>query len=142
MESRIMSENEENLRDAMNTGISGEAVTTTVEGMISHDGPAPKQVGETIQTIAEMKSTTSNIPNDEYASDFVKENSEKIKAALEDGITPEEVSKTLVNQLNKSDTKSSKRKLSFIARVVSLIKEREKRLQQSNKVSGSHQKVK
>ena len=141
MESKTIMQNEENLKDAINNGVSGEAVTSTIEGIIENtNGNVPKQVGQTIQAIAEMKSTP-NIPSDEYLSSFVNKNSEKIKAALNDGIEPEEISQTLVNQLNNSNTKQSKKKLNFIVRLVSKIKQREKRLQ-AKKSSKFNQKIK
>ena len=118
---KTMNENEEALKTAIQEGISGEAVESTLEDVVNaaeQKGQAPKQLQETVESIAEMKNDTENVVDESYASDFVKQNNEKIKSALEEGITPKEVATTLVNSTNNSDTKKGKKHLNFIVKLI------------------------
>lgn len=143
---KTINENEDALKSAIQEGISGEAVESTLEDVVNvadQNGKAPKQLQETVETIAEMKSDTENVVDESFASDFVKQNNEKIKSALEDGITPKEVATTLVNSTNNSNTKKGKKHLKFIVKLISKMKKKELKLNKDkeNVHSKGYQKV-
>jgi len=143
---KTINENEENLKSAITEGISGEAVESTLDDVVNvaeKNGKTPKQLQETVETIVEMKGDTENVIDETYASNFVKQNNEKIKGALEEGITPKEVATTLVNSTNKSSTKKGKKHLKFIVNLISRMKKKELKLnknKENTQVKG-HQKV-
>ena len=138
--------NEENIKDAINNGIDGEAINSTLEDMmnkIEQKGENPKQAKEVVETIVDMKKDTNNIVDEKYASNFVKENNEKIKSAINDGITPKEVAKTLVESTNNAKDKKSKKHLKFITKLISKLKVKELRLRNENRkqIEKGRQKV-
>ena len=68
------------VNDAIKTGISGEAVTDTIEEVMNkNNGEVPKQFKDTVEAVADMKSDKQDNFNPEYASDLVKNNSNRIK---------------------------------------------------------------
>ena len=141
---KLMSENEENIRNAAKEGISGDAVGSTLDDVVNavdSKGTTPSQVKDTVEAIVEMKSDTTNKTDAQFASDFVKENNEKIKSALEDGITPKEVTQTLVNSTNNSNTKKGRRHLKFIVNLISKMKKKELKLNKKNTSQKEYQKV-
>lgn len=128
---KLINENEENIKGAITEGISGGAVESTLEDVINKTdskGKIPLQVKDTVETIAEMKSDTENEIDNSYVSDFVKENNKKIESALSDGITPKEVATTLVNSSNNSNTKKGRKHLKFIVNLISKMKRKELKL--------------
>lgn len=143
---KLVSENEENIKNAALEGISGDAVESTLEDVINvadSKGDTPKQVKDTVEAIVEMKGDVTNKVDESFVSDFVKENNEKIVAALNDGITPKEVATTLVNSTNNSNTKKGRKHLKFIVNLISRMKKKELKLKKDKEnvqVKG-HQKV-
>ncbi len=126
--SKIISNNEKYLRDALSTGINREAVNSTLDDMIQKSnqiGNTPKQAKEVVESIVEMKKNTENILDESYASNFVRENNAKIKSAINDGISSEEIARTLVASAKKTNTKNEKRHLKFITKLISKMKVKE-----------------
>ena len=129
--SNLVTENEELIKDAVNEGISGEAVNSTLEDVMNKSdevGRSPKQVKEVVETIVDMKEEEVTKVDESFASEFVRQNNEKIKSALEDGISPNEVATTLVNSTKKATSRKGKRHLNFIVKLISKMKKKELRL--------------
>lgn len=144
MKSEVMQSNGEYIKDALVNGIDANATKETLSDALNKAdnlNQTPKQVKEVIDVVVEMKSDVNDIANPSYASELVKGNSAKIKAALIDGITPEEVSKTLINNVEKANTKKSKRHLNFIVRLISKMKVKELKLQKEKTNEKGYQKV-
>ena len=142
-ESTVIEENEEYLSDAIYNGVSGEAVNSTLEDVAAKAdelGKTPVQLKESVEVITEMKSDIEKSNSDEYKSTLVKENSERIKRALENGITPVEVQTTLNKTLEDTNTKNGKKHLNFIVNLLSKIKRKE--LTRSKENEKGVQKVK
>lgn len=128
---KLISENENNIKSATMEGISGEAVGVTLEDVISvadSKGKTPLQVKDTVEAIVEMKSDIESKNDEKYASELLKENSGKIEAAINEGITPKEVATTLVNSTNKSNNKKGKSHLRFLVNLISKMKKKELKL--------------
>ena len=128
---KIMSENENNIKEAINIGISSEAVGATLDDVVTVSDSkekVPVQVKNTVAAIVEMKSDVENKIDHNYASEYVKNNNEKISAALEEGITPKEVATTLINSTEKSNSKKGRKHLKFIVRLISKMKKKELKL--------------
>ena len=143
---KLINENEENIKSAALEGISGEAVESTLEDVVNvaeSSGKTPAQVKDAVEAIVEMKGDVSNKIDESFASQFVKENNEKIKSALEDGISPKEVATTLVNSTNNSNTKKGRKHLKFIVNLISKMKKKELKLkkEKENVQEKGYQKV-
>ena len=104
-------------------------------------GKKPKQVKKVVETIVDMKKDVSNIESTEYASSFVNQNSEKIKHAINDGISSKEIAKTLVENTKNAKDKKSKRQLKFITKLISKMKVKELNLKKQNTNEKGIQKV-
>ena len=144
--SNLVNNNEDYIRDAIDKGISGDAVESTLEDVINKSeeiGKTPKQVKEAIETIVDMKKKENTKVDENYASEFVKNNSEKIESALEDGISPEEVAITLTNSTNEATNRKGKKHLSFIVKLISKMKKKELKLnkENQNKEEKGYQKI-
>lgn len=127
--------NEENIKDAINNGIDAEAVNSTLDDMVSasiHTGKTPKQMKEVVESIVEMKKNTENVVDKSYASSFVKENNKKIVSAINDGISPNEIVKTLVEATDKANNRKARKHLKFITTLISKLKVKELRLRKQN----------
>ena len=120
------------VNDAINTGISGETVKSTIEDMEKKEGKTPEQFKDAVEIVAEMKSDKPDAFNPEYASELVQNNSNRIKAALNEGIEPQEISMEMTRNQKNMDTVEGRKKLNFITRLISKMKrkERKKQLQQ------------
>ena len=132
--SNFVRDNEELIKDAIVEGIDADAVNSTLEDVMNKSdemGKTPKQVKETIETIVEMKEKENTKVDEQYASEFVKNNSEKITSALEDGITPKEVATSLTNSTNEATNRRGKKRLNFIVKLVSKMKKKELNLKKS-----------
>ena len=123
---KLMNENEENINGAIKNGISGEAVGSTLEDVVNKADEIgnAKQIKKTVETIVDMKENNNTKVDESYASNLVKNNSEKIEAAINEGITPKEVATTLVNETNKT----GKTHLPFVVQLISKMKKRELKL--------------
>lgn len=137
---KLMNENEENIRGAIESGISGEAVESTLEDVInkSNELGNAKQIRKTVETIVDMKENPNTKIDESYSSNLVKNNSEKIKAAFNDGITPKEVATTLVNETDKK----GKTHLPFIVKLISKMKKKELKLNMEKQDIKGYQKIK
>ena len=138
--------NEEYIKDAINNGIGADAVNSTLDDMLnktSQVGSAPKQVKQVVETITQMKKDTENVVDEKYVSDFVRENNKKIESAINDGISPDEITKTLVESTNKANDRKSKKYLKFITKLISKMKVKEFRLrkEKNNQMEKGMQKV-
>lgn len=143
---KLVSENENNIKSAVMEGISGEAVGTTLEDVMNtadFRGKTPAQVKDTVEAIVDMKSDVEVKTDESYASDLFKENSKRIESALNEGITPKEVATTLVNSTNNSNTKKGKNHLRFLVNLISKMKKKELKLNRNkaNVEQKGYQKV-
>ena len=137
--------NEENIKDAISNGIDADAVNSTLDDMVSvslETGKTPKQMKEVVESIVEMKKDTNNVIDETYASNFVKENNQKIVSAINDGISPNEIAQTLVEATDKANDKKSRKHLKFITKLISKLKVKELKLRRDkeNSIKG-RQKV-
>lgn len=142
--SNLVNNNEELIKDAINEGISGDAVESTLEDVINKSdevGKTPKQVKEVVETIVDMKEKENIKVDEKYASEFVKNNSDKIESALSDGITPKEVTVTLVNSTNEATNRKGKKHLNFIVKLITKMKNKELKLNKENVQEKGYQKV-
>lgn len=142
---RIISENENNLIDALNNGISPDAVTKTLENMIEKSNryaKSPKQVKTVVNSLVSMKEVPNSRLDYNYQSNYVRQNSEKIKAATVDGLTPAEIRKTLTERTDNAIDKNNKDELRFTVRLVSSMKQLEKRMSMQQTNEKSYQKIK
>lgn len=138
--SNLVKENEENLREAINDGISGEAVRGTLEDVVNKSDEkksSPEQLKTTVEVIADMKESSQKV-DESFASNLVKNNSEKINSALREGITPNEVANTLVKETNKK----GKTHLPFIVKLISKMKKKELKLNMNKEAQKGYQMVK
>lgn len=118
----------QDVNDAIKTGISGEAVADTIEDVLDkNNGEVPKQFKDTMEVVADMKSDKPDEFNSEYASDLVKNNSNRIKEALKDGIEPNEVAIELSKASTIANTQEGYKKLNFIARLISKMKRKQRK---------------
>lgn len=145
--SKTVYENATALEQAVKEGLESETVEKTLSELIEkaeENKSIPKQFEETVETIVEMKSDTPSKIDESYSSDLVKNNSEKIKEALTEGIEPDEVANTLVNSTNNANDKKSKKHLNFVVKLVSKMKTKELNLKKKkeNQVEKGRQKVK
>ena len=125
----------EMLKEAINSGVDAEAVNSTLNDMVSktnEKGRVPRQVKHVIETIVHMKRDINNIPDKTYASNFVRQNSEKIKAAINDGISPNEIATTLLESTEKANDRRTKRRLKFITKLIVKMKQKELKLLKQN----------
>lgn len=134
--------NNEYLKDAIYNGIEGEAINSTIDDVLNKS-TNKKQVKKVVETIVDMKKDTPNVASMNYASNFVKENSEKIKGAINDGLSSKEIAKTLIENTNNAIDKNSKKQLRFITKLISKMKVKELKLkkQKENTMEKGMQKV-
>lgn len=144
MNSKTMLENEEYIKDAIGNGVDGEAVSATLEDVVNKAdmmGKTPEQLKETVDTIVEMKTTPQSNVSEEYLSDVVKNNSDKLKAAINEGIKPEEVAQELINTTQNIKDKKDKKHLNFIVKLLSKMKKKELKLTMDKQNTKGYQKV-
>ena len=142
----IINKNEEYIKEAITEGIDAEAVNSTLGDIVTkmeETGKNPEQVKEVVETIVYMKKDTENVVDESYASSFVKENNAKIKSAINDGITPKEITRTLVNSAKNAKTRKSKKHLKFVTNLISKMKVKEMKLRKDkeNQMEKGMQKV-
>ena len=125
----------EMLKEAINSGVDAEAVNSTLNDMVSktnEKGKVPRQVKHVIETIVHMKKNVNNVPDKTYASNFVRQNSERIKSAINDGISPNEIAITLLESTEKANDRRTKRRLKFITKLIVKMKQKELKLLKQN----------
>ena len=116
------------VNDAIRTGISGEAVTDAIEEVMNkNNGEVPKQFKDTVAAVADMKSDKQDSFNPEYASDLVKNNSNRIKEALKDGIEPQEIAVEIAKTSTSANTTEGYKKLNFITKLISKMKRKQRK---------------
>ena len=145
IQSRTVFDNEKYLTDAINSGISGEAISSTLEGIVEkvgQTGQTPTQLKEAVEVVAEMKSgeKEADSNSEEYSSTLVRENSGKIKSALNNGLTSSEVAVNLTNSLKSSNNRKEKKHLRFVVKFIARTKRKERTL--SNNMQKGVQKIK
>ena len=141
---KLITENENNIKQATIEGISGDAIEATLEDMVNisdSKGKIPSQVKDTVEAIVEMKKDTENKVDPTFASEFVKENNEKIKIALNEGISPKEVTTTLVNSTSDATNRKGKKYLNFIVRLISKMKKKELKLRKEKDKQNTEEKT-
>ena len=133
------------VNDAVRTGISGDAVTETISEVLDKkNGEVPKQFKDTVEVVADMKSDKQDILNSNYASDLVKNNSNRIKEALKDGIEPQEVAVEIAKTSTTANTQEGYKKLNFITKLISIMKRKQRKKEiekQYQEELGGKQKV-
>lgn len=125
------------IKSAIDSGIDKEAVRSILDDMIStceKNNQTPAQVGQAIKMIAQMKSSKDDSADEKYLSNLVKNNSDRIKSALNDGIYPDEIATTLVTSVNLNPNG-----FSFLTKLISIMKSKEERLKMQK---SSFQKIK
>lgn len=135
----------ETLKEAINSGINGVAVSSTIEDIVKKSDETktnPIQVKRTIETIIHMKKNVNSIPDKKYASSLVRNNSERIKSALNEGISPSEIASTLIEGVEKANNRRTKSRLKFITKLIVKMKQKELVLQKENQIEKGMQKVK
>ena len=123
------------LKEAINSGVDADTVNSTLNDMViktNEKGKVPSQVKHVIETIVHMKNSVNNIPDKTYASNFVRQNSEKIKAAINNGISPNEIATTLLESTEKANDRRTKRRLKFITKLIVKMKQKELTLVKQN----------
>ena len=116
------------VNDALRTGISGEAVSETIEEVLNKkSGDVPKQFKDTVEAVVDMKSDKQDQINEQYSSELVKNNSNRIKEALKDGIEPQEVAVEIAKDSMKANTNEGYKKLNFITRLISKMKRKQRK---------------
>ena len=131
------------VNDAIKTGISGEAVTETIEEVLEkNNGNVPAQFKDTIEAVADMKSDKQDQLNEAYASNLVQNNSNRIKEALKDGIEPQEVATEIAKDSMSANTQEGYKKLNFVTKLISKMKrkQRKKEIEKQQEIGG-RQKV-
>ena len=133
------------VNDAVRTGISGDAVTETISEVLDKkNGEVPKQFKDTVEVVADMKSDKQDSLNSNYASDLVKNNSNRIKEALKDGIEPQEVAVEIAKTSTTANTQEGYKKLNFITKLISIMKRKQRKKEiekQYQEELGGKQKV-
>lgn len=143
LNSKLINDNEEYVKNAINNGISASAVNSTVEDMLKKSdniGTTPNQVKESIETIADMKKDIDSKVDSQYSSELVKNKSDKIKSALNNGIEPNEIAVTLINSTNNANNNKEKKHLNFIVKLISKMKKKELILNRQKAQEKSYQK--
>lgn len=115
--------NRENIIDAINEGINAETIQDTIvllDSRYSNLSYIPKQFKTIIDGVCALKQDVVSDNNSEYSSTFFKENSSKLKAAINDGISSSEI----VNYFNNTDINLCDNTI----RLISGLKGREKRI--------------
>lgn len=131
----------QDVNDAIKTGISGQEVADTIEDVLNkNNGEVPKQFKDTVEVVADMKSDKPDQINEEYASDLVKNNSNRIKEALNEGIEPNEVAIEISKASATANTQQGYKKLNFIARLISKMKRKQRKKENQQELDGK-QKV-
>ncbi len=136
-----MNIDKEYIKSAVEEGVSGEGIKNSIEDMLDKSdeiGHTPEQIRDVIDTISSMKQSP-NVVDNSYNSALVRENSAKIKSAITEGLTPNEVSHTLENNLEKQD---DNRRFKFIINLISKMKKKEKSLSKKEQMEKGFQKVK
>lgn len=136
-----MNIDKEYIKSAIEKGVSSEGIKNSIEDMLNKSdevGHTPEQIRDVIDTISSMKQTP-NVVDNSYNSALVREKSAKIKSAITEGLTPNEVSHTLENNLEKQD---DNRKFKFIINLISKMKKKEKSLSKKEQMEKGFQKVK
>ena len=122
--SQVVSENEEYLKKAMIEGISGPAMGQIFDKLASI--PPTTQTKAVVEAIADMKTSVQKVQvSEKYLSSFVEKYSDRIKRAIYDGLSPKEISESLLKQANFATDKKS---LLFVVKLVSRMKEHEEAL--------------
>ena len=135
IDSALTQSNKESIRQSIEEGISAEAVNSTIADILNKTDEirkTPRHVKGAIETIVHMKKDVNNIPDKTYASNFVRENNEKIKAAINDGISPNEIATTLLESTEKANDRRTKRRLKFITKLIVKMKQKELKLLKQN----------
>lgn len=142
MFSNLISNNEEILKNAINSGISSDTVSMTISEFIEKkdiSGKTYKQLPKALSSIIYMKRMVKEKDTEEYYSSVVKNNSERIKSALRDGISPDEIAMSLIDMVY-SPSKNAKKRLNFMVKLITKMKKKELKLQKQNEIKG-YQKV-
>lgn len=95
-------EKEQLIREAINNGISSRSIYDTLYNMYGESDLSrytKRQIELVIRSICDMKISAISNLNLKYSSDLVRNNYDKIIAALNDGINPEEVANKLVKSI-------------------------------------------
>lgn len=123
--SNFMKKDEMFIRDAIENGISAASVNLTISNMLNKTDTykmTPKQIKNVIETIVDTKTNSNTVNSTNFSSDYIRKNNNKIIAALNNGIEPNEI----VNSISNVEGK----KLKFTVKLISKMKKQELRLRQ------------
>ena len=135
--------NEKEIKSAITDGISGKAISSTLDGVVNKAdelGITPAQLKETVEVVTSMKENNNTLDNS-YSSDFGKQNGDKLKEALTEGISSNEVKESLSRELDNANDEKSKKHLNFMVNLMSRFKKRELILAKNAQEKG-RQKIK
>jgi len=136
LSSNAVLDNKDNLTLAIKEGITGEAVSMSIEDIMNisdRKGYVPREFKSAIESIADMKDITP-VYNGNYLSEEMKQNNTKIKLAIKDGLSSQEIASSFSKE---NDSK----KLRFKANLVSNVKRKEQLLNKNKKNEGFQKKV-
>ena len=92
-------EKEQLIREAMNSGISAQSIYETLSKMFGSGDLSKytnRQIKLAIDNICDMKLNSLSVINQNYSSDLVRNNYDKIVDSLRNGISPEEIANKLI----------------------------------------------
>lgn len=142
--SKVINENEEYIRQAVETGISSNAINATLEGIVNKSdklGKTPEQLKKTVEVISQMKSNVNELSETKYLSDLVNKNSSKIISALKDGVSNYEIAQILINSTERANDYESKCDLNFVVKLISEMERKELVLNRQNSQERSYQNI-
>ena len=112
------------LNGAMESGVANEAVISSIDSVIRKSeevGFVPRQFGKMIKTIMDTKISVPQKINDGMASSLVKKGFGRLIAALEYGITKEEINAII----SKGFVSGNEQDVNFITNLVAHLKKKE-----------------
>lgn len=122
--SEVIYNSADNIKSAIENGISGMAVRDTLNDIIDKSDEVslvPSQLKTTVEEISEMKNNVSSKTDESYKSDFMKSNSQKLLSALKDGITGDELKEGFEKELSSGTSE----KVKFNANLVAKLKQKQ-----------------
>lgn len=129
---------DEILKESINSGINSETINYIFEKMANNN--ANKKTNKMIAAIIYMKKRIREQDTEQFYSKIVKNNSSKIKDALKNGITPDEIAMSLIDTLN-SPSKKAKKRLNYMVKLITKMKAKELSLKKENTNIKSYQKI-
>lgn len=118
--SEVIYNGSDNIKSAIENGISGMAVADTLNDIIDKSDEVslvPSQLKTTVEEISEMKNNISSKTDESYKSDFMKSNSQKLLSALKDGLTGDELKEKFEKEISSGTSKTVKFNANLVAKL-------------------------